>query len=56
MMSIDESHAEQGEDKKGATETKAMGLSAFKATQSGLSQASLCFGKTIHNSNFRNVA
>ena len=52
MMSVAESAAIEEE----AVETKPLGMSAFKATQSGVSQASLCFGKSIHNSNFREVA
>ena len=59
MMSVAESHGanEEDQDKVSDGDKKtAFGLSAFKATQSGISQASLCFGKSIHNSNFKNVA
>lgn len=54
MMSVAESNLEdfQGDDNN---ETKTMGLSAFKATQSGISQASLVFGKNIHNSTYSQV-
>ena len=61
MTSVAESHAAQEEE--GAdddansdimkTASKPLGLSTFKATQSGLSQASLQFGKSIHNSCFK---
>ena len=53
-MSVAESNLEdfQGDDNN---ETKTMGLSAFKATQSGISQASLVFGKNIHNSTYSQV-
>ena len=59
MMSVAESHGanEEDQDKVSDGDKKtAFGLSAFKATQSGISQASLVFGKSIHNSNFKNVA
>ncbi len=54
MMSVAESHAEEN-DRVDAGTGKAFGLSTFKATQSGISQASLQFGKSIHNSNFRHI-
>lgn len=62
MNSVAESNGANEEDDKvsddDAPDAKktTIGLSAFKATQSGISQASLCFGKSIHNSNFKNVA
>lgn len=58
MMSVAESHANEENDRAAEldrNQSKAFGLSAFKATQSGISQASLVFGKSIHNSNFRHV-
>ena len=51
-MSVAESAAMDEEPSR----EKPLGMSAFKATQSGISQASLVFGKSIHNSNFREVA
>lgn len=59
MLSVAESQAARDEeaDKVSNGDKKTtFGLSAFKATQSGISQASLCFGKSIQNSNFKNVA
>ena len=59
MMSVTETNNpnEEDADKVSNGDKKTtFGLSAFKATTSGLSQASLCFGKSIHNSNFKNVA
>ena len=57
MMSVAESRQGNEEDADFNGDKKTVfGLSAFKATQSGVSQASLVFGKSVHNSNFRNVA
>lgn len=54
MMSVAES---QGEDQDKVVCSKTFGEhSNFKATQSGISLASLQFGKSIHNSNFKQVA
>lgn len=55
MMSVAESVAAEEKDQVplGGTLGK---TSVFKATVSGLSQSSLTFGKSIHNSNFRNIA
>ena len=59
-MSVAESGANEEEQDKVSdspdVKKTAIGLSAFKATHSGIGQASLCFGKSIHNSNFKNVA
>ena len=53
MMSV-------GEDREDLDESleqldKAGPLSAFQATTKGMSVASTCFGKSIHNSNFKDV-
>lgn len=55
MMSVAESHFEE-KDQVPISKTFGGAQSMFKATQSGLSQASLQFGKTVHNSNFKQVA
>ena len=60
MTSVAESHAAQEEEDDSRSEimktaSKPLGLSTFKATQNGLSQASLQFGKSIHNSCFKQV-
>ena len=57
MKSIGESHAaEEEQDQVPKTKTVGGMSSLFKATQNGISQSSLQFGKTIHNSNFKGVA
>ena len=58
MTSVAESHRNE-EDEEGddlaKSVPKPLWENNFKLTQSGLSQASLTFGKTIHNSNFKKV-
>lgn len=59
MMSVAESRAREDidseEEKSTTSPIKAFGLSTFKSTQAGLSMASKCFGKSVHNSNFAMV-
>ena len=54
MMSVAESNAD--EEDKDEVPAHTCAASTFKATTAGLSQTSLTFGKSIHNSSFKQAA
>ena len=55
MMSVAESIQQEDIGDIEVEETKTMGLSAFKATQRGVSHASGALGKTAHSVNYTNI-
>ena len=55
MMDVREGEDEEGSKESEEEEKEVDPFKSFKAVTSGISQASLVFGKTIHNSNYASV-
>ena len=54
-MDVREGEDEEGSKESEEEEKEVDPFKSFKAVTSGISQASLVFGKTIHNSNYASV-
>ena len=54
-MSVAESAMEEAHEDNEEEKKSCKGISAFKMTQRGISQASLFPGKTVHNLDYKNI-